>query len=80
MRSPYLPPDDILIHGLQATIKHQNFNRPSQIVKHSRFLRNLEVVPLPPSDLDPHTMLNNDTEGAPYEGDMVDMEGGGNDF
>ena len=46
MKSPYLPADQILVHGLSVMVKSGYLRRASQIVKHSRFLRNLKVHPM----------------------------------
>ena len=48
LKSPYLPSDQILVHGVQVMIKSGFLRRASSIVKHSRFLRNLRVLPLFP--------------------------------
>ena len=56
MNSPYLPADNPLIHGLSILAKGHTLKRPSTILHHSRFLRNLEVVPHPPLISEPITM------------------------
>lgn len=44
-----LMPSSICIHGFKVKCKNRNLKRRSSILKHGRFLRNLEVVPnLPP--------------------------------
>ena len=45
--SPYLK-QNIFIHGLKANVKGKTLKRKTTVVKHSRFLRNLEVVPIFP--------------------------------
>ena len=56
MNSPYLPADNPLIHGLTIQAKGRTLKRASTILHHSRFLRNLEVLPLPPMLSEPVTM------------------------
>lgn len=46
-------PDNLCIHGLQVMIKKRTLKRRSTIVKHSRFLRNLEVFPVFPPEPEP---------------------------
>lgn len=46
-------PENICIHGLEVTIKSKTLKRASTIVKHSRFLRNLEVYPVFPPEPEP---------------------------
>lgn len=46
-------PDNICIHGFKVTIKRKTLKRGSSIVKHSRFLRNLEVFPVFPPEPEP---------------------------
>ena len=41
MNCPYLPPDNILIHGFNLTAKGKTLKRGSTLLKHSRFLKNL---------------------------------------
>lgn len=49
-KTPYLP-ENVCIHGFNVTIKKRTLKRRTTIVKHSRFLRNLEVYPIVPHDL-----------------------------
>jgi len=51
-------PDNLCIHGYRVTIKKRTLKRGSTIVKHSRFLRNLEVVPIFPPEPEPVTYLD----------------------
>ncbi len=46
-------PDNLCIHGFNVTIKKKTLKRRSTIVKHSRFLRNLEVSPIFPPEPEP---------------------------
>ena len=62
LRSPYLPAEDILVHGLRVLCKGRTLKRASSIVKHSRFLRNLQVTAVLPPELDPKAMLHQGTE------------------
>jgi len=49
VKSPYLP-ENLCIHGFKVAIKTHTLKRRSTIVKHSRFLRNLEVYPIFPPE------------------------------
>ena len=51
-RSPFLP-ENLCIHGFNVTVKGRNLKRRSTIVKHSRFLKNLEVSPVFPPEPEP---------------------------
>ena len=46
-------PDNLCIHGFNVTIKQKTLKRRTTIVKHSRFLRNLEVTPVFPPEPEP---------------------------
>ena len=46
-------PENICIHGYSVTIKRKTLKRRTTIVKHSRFLRNLEVYPVFPPEPEP---------------------------
>lgn len=46
-------PSNLCIHGYNVTIKKRTLKRRSSIVKHSRFLRNLEVYPVFPREPEP---------------------------
>ena len=68
MRSPYLPADNILIHGFHITAKgRRTFKRASTIVHHSRFLKNLQVFPMGPPE-GGLEMMDDGMEG--YDDDM----------
>jgi len=41
-------PQNICIHGFKVKIKQRNLKRRTSLLKHSRFLRNLEVTANPP--------------------------------
>ena len=42
-------PSNLCIHGFKVKVKKRNLKRRSMLLKHARFLRNLEVFPvLPP--------------------------------
>lgn len=43
-----LLPQNTCIHGFRVKIKQRNLKRRSSLLKHSRFLRNMEVTPNPP--------------------------------
>ena len=72
MRCPYVPADDILIHGFAVTVKGQTLKRASQVVKHSRFLKNLQVFPLGPQE--------DDSLASPNPNYEMDGMEGGNDY
>lgn len=44
VKSPYLP-EALCIHGFKVAVKKRTLKRRTTIVKHSRFLRNMEVIP-----------------------------------
>lgn len=46
-------PENVCIHGYKVNIKGKTLKRRSTIVKHSRFLRNLEVIPIFPPEPEP---------------------------
>lgn len=46
-RSSFLP-QNTCIHGFRVMIKRRNLKRRTSLLKHSRFLRNMEVMPNPP--------------------------------
>lgn len=41
-------PDNLCIHGFKVNVKGKTLKRRSSIVKHSRFLKNMEVTPILP--------------------------------
>jgi hypothetical protein len=41
-------PQNICVHGFRVKVKQRNLKRRSSLLKHSRFLRNLEVTANPP--------------------------------
>ena len=41
-------PQNVCIHGFRVKVKQRNLKRRSSLLKHSRFLRNLEVTANPP--------------------------------
>lgn len=67
IKSPYLH-ENICIHGFKVCIKQRTLKRRSSIVKHSRFLRNLEVYPVVP----PEPVVIIEEEGQ--EEDGIDNE------
>lgn len=46
-RSSFLP-QNLCIHGFRVMVKRRNLKRRTTLLKHSRFLRNMEVMPNPP--------------------------------
>jgi hypothetical protein len=55
-------PDGVCVHGFQVTIKSKTLKRRTTIVKHSRFLRNMQVFPIFPPE--PVPVQNDLEEGA----------------
>ena len=51
-KTPIMP-DNLCIHGFNVTVKNKTLKRRTTIVKHSRFLRNLEVTPVFPPEPEP---------------------------
>jgi len=41
------------VHGYRVTIKERTLKRGSSLLKHARFLSNLEVTPMFPQPIDP---------------------------
>jgi hypothetical protein len=70
-KTPYMP-ENVCIHGFKVTIKKRTLKRRSTIVKHSRFLRNLEVYPIfppEPEPIIPEEGEDNQAEGEEDEND-----------
>ena len=42
-------PHNTCIHGFKVKVKQRNLKRRTSLLKHARFLRNLEVCALPPA-------------------------------
>ena len=55
-------PEALCIHGYKVTAKGRTLKRRSTIVKHSRFLRNLEVVPEVPVEPEPVEVVDEEGE------------------
>ena len=51
-------PANLCIHGYKVAVKGRTLKRRTTIVKHSRFLRNMEVYPIFPPE--PETVINNE--------------------
>jgi hypothetical protein len=49
VKTPYLP-ENLCIHGFKVAVKRKTLKRKTSIIKHSRFLRNLEVYPVFPPE------------------------------
>jgi hypothetical protein len=43
-----LMPQNVCVHGCRVRVKNRNLKRRTSLLKHSRFLRNLEVTVNPP--------------------------------
>lgn len=54
-------PENLCIHGFKVSVKGHTLKRRSSVVKHSRFLRNLEVYPKYPPE--PVIEEKNEEEG-----------------
>ena len=46
-------PDNLCIHGFKVQVKNKTLKRRTTILKHARFLRNLEVTPVFPPEPEP---------------------------
>jgi len=51
--SSMLLPNNLCIHGLKVKVKKRNLKRRTTLLKHARFLRNLEVYPVLPPEPEP---------------------------
>jgi hypothetical protein len=48
-----LLPSNLCVHGFKVKVKKRNLKRRSTLLKHARFLRNLEVLPVLPPEPEP---------------------------
>lgn len=48
-----LLPSNLCVHGFSVKAKQRNLKRKSTLLKHARFLRNLEVYPIVPPEPEP---------------------------
>lgn len=55
------------IHGFKVCIKGRNLKRRTTILKHARFLKNLEVFPIFPPEPEPVVVEEEGEEGAEQE-------------
>ena len=46
-------PDKLCIHGFKIQVKKRTLKRRSTLLKHARFLRNLEALPVVPAEPEP---------------------------
>jgi hypothetical protein len=46
-----LLPGDLCVHGFKVKVKLRTLKRKSTLLKHARFLRNMEVYPLSPPEI-----------------------------
>lgn len=53
LKESTLLPDHLCIHGTKVLVKKRTLKRRSTLVKHSMFLRNLEVIPEFPPEPEP---------------------------
>lgn len=59
---------DVCVHGHKVQIKERTLRRGTSLLKHSRFLNNLEVVPIFPPEPEPvQEEAENGEEGAEGE-------------
>lgn len=45
-----LLPSNLCLHGFKVKVKSRNLKRRSSLLKHARFLKNLEVLPILPPE------------------------------
>ena len=53
MERSLLLPNNLCIHGFKVKVKQRTLKRKSSLLKHARFLKNLEVYPVFPSEPEP---------------------------
>lgn len=46
-------PSNLCVHGFKVKVKKRNLKRRSTLLKHARFLQNLEVLPVVPPEPEP---------------------------
>jgi len=71
IKCPYLY-ENICIHGFKVCVKKRTLKRRTSIVKHSRFLRNLEVYPIFPPE--PVVIAQEEEEGGEKNPDEEDNQ------
>lgn len=57
-----LLPSNLCVHGFKVKVKKRNLKRRTSLLKHARFLRNLEVLPVLPPE--PEPVPEGDEEGS----------------
>lgn len=57
-----LLPSNLCVHGFKVKVKKRNLKRRSTLLKHARFLRNLEVLPVLPKE--PEPVAEGEMEGS----------------
>ena len=57
-----LLPSNLCVHGFKVKVKKRNLKRRSTLLKHARFLRNLEVLPVVPPE--PEAAAEGENEGS----------------
>jgi len=57
-----LLPSNLCVHGFKVKVKKRNLKRRSTLLKHARFLRNLEVLPVLPPE--PEPMAEGEMDGS----------------
>ena len=57
-----LLPSNLCIHGFKVKVKRRNLKRRSSLLKHARFLRNLEVLPVVPPEPEEQAMEEENEE------------------
>ena len=53
-------PSNLCVHGFKVKVKKRNLKRRSTLLKHARFLRNLEVLPVLPPEPEPAEDMGDD--------------------
>jgi hypothetical protein len=53
---------NICVHGYRVLVKDRTLKRPTTLLKHARFLQNLEVVPVWPVEPEPVAQVPNEEE------------------
>lgn len=62
-----LLPSNLCVHGFKVKVKKRNLKRRSTLLKHARFLRNLEVLPVLPPEPEPVADGDNEEPGSDDE-------------
>lgn len=52
-KTPSMKENNIFVHGLKVTVKDRNLKRGTSLLKHARFLQNLQITPILPPPISP---------------------------